>query len=452
MSWENPFRYRRDEDQIPTIQQILHTSYGGGWASLVPVKAEDGTFPIVRTYANFISHSDVSYYTILYAGLFHHTFQRHGLDWIRALYPLWFELKSKAFTALQLEIDALGSQSPSDELLSAVLTLSVQEPNPEALQVPPIKYPESPLARFQLLRSVGYLKPEPTHLKALYYLVSRRGGIHNVKSFGIINTLALADLIAATCSITAPVFPCIWKVPGHLEAGSSESGNRSLREDFGTWLRYMPILQGPSFQPFMDLIPDLQNVTIAVERLVNPQETELDIGDVISYANLTHYRTLKLFNQEPSLSINLPALPVPSLEPPQATSAGTNSAPFLEILRLTTLIYSNLVIFPLAVASGVRFTLATRIQRLLWKPEFRRLQDPYLDFWVVAMACIACLPHKLGTPEAVLLLQRLENLTKVSYAGKDGLQTFIEIMKGHLWWDHVCSAYIREIWQHLYPE
>ena len=166
-------------------------AYQAIWASLVPIKANDGTFPAIRTFVEFISRNDATYYTYLYADMFHHIFETQGVQGIRRVGPLWLEIKSKAIRCLQKEINALGSGIPTDETLSVVLALAAQDVNWEALELPLTCYPTSPLAKFQLLGSVGYLRPELSHLKALYHLVSRKGGIRKVKSFGVGYTLAL---------------------------------------------------------------------------------------------------------------------------------------------------------------------------------------------------------------------------------------------------------------------
>ena len=103
-------------------------------------------------------------------------------------------MKGKALKQLQRKVENLNGSMPSDEMLSIILSLSAHEPNEKAIASCVPSFPQSPLAKTQVLDSVAYMKTEPSHFRALYRLVELRGGLQNICSFGIAHTIALYAL------------------------------------------------------------------------------------------------------------------------------------------------------------------------------------------------------------------------------------------------------------------
>ena len=133
-------------------------------------------------------------------------------------------------------------------------------------------------------------------------------------------------------------------------------------------------------------------------------------------------------------------------------AATVPAAATLEVLRLATLIYSNLVIFPLGYALGVPFMLATKLRSTL-ALEHHRIYEPELELWILTMGSIGCAglryaPHDASGKELKQWYGvRLQKIARHICNGK--WERFIEVLEGYMWLDVVCRRYASEVWREM---
>jgi hypothetical protein len=459
----DPFRRKRPEDDIAVYQDIIHDSITFGWKNLVPIESSPGSgyYPWVATCYEFICTDDSHYYSNLYAGLMHMHIIRHGPHALRNLPRPVLEMKGKTLQCLQWEIDHLhddGVGLARDSLLSTIYVMAGHEPNLAALEIPPLQYVASPMAGFQLLGSTGMMKTEYTHYSALYHLVAKRGGIHEVKTFGVGNQLATGDLVTATQALRPCGFGCYWfpHTFGEMGVEPLQAGEELLRKSFGFGFEMLSTQMRMYIEPFLDFLPWIRDVTVAIDRFYGTGGQTPVVGKLINCTNYVQYRLLALEHHDYQKRSDqgrvavesVAVIPVPKL----AVSA-------LRMIQLPTLIYTDLVIFPLAYASGHRYNVARELYSKLSTFDGRYLGDSSLHLWICSMAYIALLPYHTTTEMGTDLKGRLREVLEVvvpEHTGheEDGraevgerYERYIQLMEGWLWWDVVCDGYARDLWR-----
>lgn len=130
---------------------------------------------------------------------------------------------------------------------------------------------------------------------------------------------------------------------------------------------------------------------------------------------------------------------------PRAIGLPSRDSVLYEACRLATLIYSNLVIFPLPACSGVQSRLAVQIRRVLdscgvyscW------VEEPLTMLWLTTMGGIAA-------TDEVDRLWHVGRLRLICFEILQGSiptwQACTEVLETYLWWHHVCDEPGRLLW------
>ena len=162
------------------------------WPSIVPRQSHRGVYPVVSTWYGYLREEPAAFFTYLYVGEMALRYRRSGATGFKYQLPFSLELRGKALYHLQKQVNGV-KRVASDRLLSVILSLAVHEPNQKLLADPTkrMAISLSPLASFQTLDFVSHMATDATHMRAIYRLVPERGGLKNVKTFGIADTLAL---------------------------------------------------------------------------------------------------------------------------------------------------------------------------------------------------------------------------------------------------------------------
>lgn len=130
-----------------------------------------------------------------------------------------------------------------------------------------------------------------------------------------------------------------------------------------------------------------------------------------------------------------------------------------EACRIATLIYSNMVIFPLPVCSGVSGRLATQMRRALeagdevsaWEDE------PFTLLWLTTMGGLAASTDgDEGNAAAAVAADRSWFIRRLKFLSAEVLQGSItswaqcsDILESFLWWHHVCDDPGRFLWDDM---
>ncbi len=242
------------------------------------------------------------------------------------------------------------------------------------------------------------------------------------------------DLLAANSMAAPPQFPLYWSGRSLTDSEISilEVPNGSLSRQIGTRFPHLPKLMKMQVLPFLDLLPAVVEVTVAIAWYQHSSSPNMDrgarpcIGELVQVANSVHHRILGL----------------------NAGSCVADTKGPLEILRLATLIYSNLTIFPLGLPSGVPAMLASRLRSACEAEDgCQEMIFPlHHRLWILMMGAIGALS------EGSLLSWYTNRLSKlISFSCEDEWDRCMNILRGFLWWDYVCASYAKGIWDIIYP-
>lgn len=256
--------------------------------------------------------------------------------------------------------------------------------------------------------------------------------------------------------------------------------SQDTRNSFGFNFELLSHKISVYIEPFLELLPRIRDVTIAIDCFLRTDGVTPVVWEVIELGNWVQYHLLCLEHHsydrrsrwqkhhqhqhqhqdqatpKRNLSFNLN----PNIPPTNGTSASP-----LRILQLASLVYSDLVIFPLAFASGMRYKLARTLHRSLkhlpnadeeyYDGAVYFLDDTKLELWVLSMGYIACLPHA-SSSVAVYFKSRLREILDVvvpvapdEEGGHSRYERYLDIMRGWLWWDVVLDGYARDLWRDL---
>ena len=113
-----------------------------------------------------------------------------------------------------------------------------------------------------------------------------------------------------------------------------------------------------------------------------------------------------------------------------------------EVCRLTALIYSNIVIFPMPPVSGVHAILACRLRETLDSALLSSCSNLYLPFllWAVTLGGISC---SLSSERGYFQRRFIEVCTKLGLARWNRIQ---EHLSSFLWLDFVCAKESVAFW------
>jgi hypothetical protein len=130
---------------------------------------------------------------------------------------------------------------------------------------------------------------------------------------------------------------------------------------------------------------------------------------------------------------------------PRAVGLLSRDSAVYEACRLATLIYSNLVIFPLPTGTGVQSRLATQMCKTLRSCDVYSCwaEEPFKMLWLTMMGGIAATDG----------MDRLWYARKLTQIWSENLRAMIptwqactEALETYLWWRHVCDEPGRLLW------
>ncbi|KPI37256.1 uncharacterized protein AB675_1520 [Cyphellophora attinorum] len=390
---------KRSEGLNPVVQTMHHEAIQQTWPFLLPPDPTRDRQRLEDTLFEFESHSDAFYYCSLYVSSIQYRVRRRNIQIPAQFDWTCLKLRAQALRHLQFEINSVQGATVPDAILACVAALAAQEPQAYSALRLHTPRTESPLARYQ----------------ALNLERSHRGKQHcHCSKISLALALFTKHNQASVRDIDAPLLP-----------------------SFGTHFCKLPASNLQQLQPFMNLLPTIRSVTCALASHQENDARPLDSGmarRLIESANAVHYQILSLHHR-----------PCHDLTQSRST---TN---LLEVLRLATLIYSNLTLFPLGLQSGVPTMLACQLKGLLRGNEccddydrVGALLDEHqgLTLWILMMGAIGSLEDPIVTKWFTIRLKpRVRLLCSASEVGP-----ILDLLQGYLWWDHIFASYFHDVW------
>jgi hypothetical protein len=309
-----------------------------------------------------------------------------------------------------------GEGQVSDAMLYAVLTLAVHGIADE--NVPDRPYPLSPLATAQQFHIYGCMSIREVHLKGLYALAEKKGGISTVVTPGVADALEVGDIFLSTRLGRPPDFH--WR---HSDESLVKSGKhcpdaiaRIYSEQLGSAFDQMDILD----LGVVSIITSMCEATIALDHLQRDTRGAPTLASLTRSRNGIQHRLLSL--------------------PPKNTLT-SNEEVVAELLRIALLIYSDIVLFPTPPQTGVRTRYAaslilplTLVRQELWSSH-----EAFLT-WVMTLGGISA--HRTNLRR--FFVDPLRDHGQVLTHRHCG-----DLMTGFLWWAPVCNPPAQDLWREV---
>ena len=264
------------------------------------------------------------------------------------------------------------------------------------------------------------------------------------------------DLLTSSVNATSPRYPPLGSKDTAISTLELDNEASTLRQQFASRFKNFSLLSWQFLEPLFELLPDLRDVTVAVDMHHRTKGQQPQLNHLVDFANSVHWRALSLCDRKFESPGNCSCTPADtSAENDQNEDhvmMSTIVKQTLQPVRLAVLIFSNLVIFPITFSAGVGTNLASSL-RDLYENHQVRVFETDLEMWVLAMGCLA----SWGTNDRAWFLTNLKQMTDTlcSVKSEDGgagasLPVFLEVMRGFLWWEHVCLVPMKEVWAEMY--
>ncbi|KAK4894209.1 hypothetical protein LTR27_007577 [Elasticomyces elasticus] len=330
--------------------------------------------------------------------------------------------------AIRLLNESLCNLDSADAelLLFAVTCLWRNEPQLELDQLLPDRYmlfsPHMP--KVNGINVYGRGKVDQTnsvHRKGMAGMI-QRADILNLKCTGMAKAIAGHDLIVVSRTLSRPKLPNVWTSKGLIASimmsveaaagrGFVEMIPGGLPADMVSTLTYLGAV-------------DRVLSSVRGQRLVDEHRARL-----LSAVNDAYHRVMSL---------------LPWTEMTQEARSGSYLATY-ECCRLTSMLYSNAVLFPLPIASGWHVELLKRLRVVLETARMEMWMEDTssLMIWSSCIAGIAA--HHTSEADFYTAMLRNGLISR-------GITTYADLRDAgscFLWTDASCSAGAKKVWREL---
>ncbi|KIW29255.1 uncharacterized protein PV07_05080 [Cladophialophora immunda] len=333
---------------------------------------------------------------------------------------------SKAIRLLKQRIENLDGPA-SEDLMMSVLILGV---NADIESSMPECHPRSPLATSQYMHLYGRLTLMPSYAAALEQLVRARGGISALKHLALPDWLLLADLHHASRTGDRLLYPRIRPYHSIVSSGRHVLDAKAtlLSEKLGGGFHS---IDDSLTTGVREAVVKGVEATVALDHYHRHENSQPCLVDVMLAANEAHRSFLEL---DPREGLGLEQL--------------VNNC-----CRLGSLIYSDMVLFPMPSCTKIKPRLARELRQLL--EEFQDLKIVTEDFkhpvsdmvlWVLVMGGIAAsfTEHRRWFQDR--LRTRLRRTKSDASFSSGTWAEFKRHVSKFLWWDPVVDRPAMELW------
>lgn len=182
------------------------------------------------------------------------------------------------------------------------------------------------------------------------------------------------------------------------------------------------LLQDGLQEDLVNVLYSMSELTVALDHNQRGGQHAPRLSDIVSVRTATQHRLL-------------------SLTPPSSELPSSDECIY-NVTRLATLIYSDMVLFPLPPASTIKPRLAEILRRAL---DCCTLQScwglhPSLMLWAVVLGGIAA----SSIPYRYWYTRRLYSLS--TELGLHCWEAAKQTLSSFLWWDYVCDPPAKKLW------
>ncbi|RDW72233.1 hypothetical protein BP5796_08267 [Coleophoma crateriformis] len=409
---DKPKTYLHDSLDHISDKGLLVYTYG--LPGLVP--DDDPQFdvnPVSKAWFSSALTSPLLFHALVFAGSIHLDFLR----WSR-IFPDSPRALSHKITVLEKLKEAIADpeQALRDEVIMAIIILASHE----AIDVRKFtKTPfQSPLSHTLWIDVYGSMIYVPEHIKAISDLVALKGGLEKVEFRGLAEIIAISDIISATNLLSKPFYP---------QLRCTETWIAALKAWAASPARMPTRIQGSAFHrlkelgltgAMLEVFDEVAAITLAIDSYVQGKLSGLRGGEVARTRTAIQHRLLSLPGAEDLEHLNFTKLSL------------------YECCRLSVLIYSIAVVFPIPNPGGALHNLVRRLKISIEGLESEDYRKLYADVLLWALI--------LGGIAALDMLERTWFVSKLSVLRKEqnlhNWKSVEDILECFLWLESACGA------------
>lgn len=315
----------------------------------------------------------------------------------------------------------------TDELLMAVFLMGYSRYD-EAVFSPGRETHKSPLNDMQWANIYSYLDYDEVHVMGLIRLLEIRGGIDAIKLNGLAEMMSLATIMFSSKFLRKPLFPYVPII---------KTNGRNQQPDWPQPIQFLlEMYKGGDYPKMIEL--------------GLPNELVLLFKDMYSYTAVIELYMQGIFagsfvgSDAPVMADRRNSIQHRALCLPSADQLSMSEAcPTYEPLRLATLIYSLLTIFPLVPIMAPFSQLTIQLRQALFSQSLPRAWKtvPELFVWTLVIGGIASTKPETVTWFAAMLSQVAVATNLSSWADVK------RILKSVLWLSAICDERGEELWK-----
>lgn len=232
----------------------------------------------------------------------------------------------------------------------------------------------------------------------------------------------------STKYIRRPAFPLRRRPWSLVVSGKHLLDRRAIEHDseLGIGLRYFR--SNPTGAELLLILQSFSEATNALDHFVRGGPTAPELVDLIEARNTSQHRLLS--------------------QTPVRVDLSDAESCVLQATRLATLIFSDMVLFPLPPTQGVKPRLARKLIVILEACDLPHCWDLYEQVlvWALTLGAIAA----SFTPERTWYVEQLRH--RLSVLSIDELPELESICSKFLWWRPVCSEPVQALWYEVWPD
>ncbi|KAF5009455.1 hypothetical protein FDECE_4338 [Fusarium decemcellulare] len=412
-------------------QKMVHYAFTNTWSA--SGESEDGKNRFAQTWMWRTMEFPATLYAQALASSTHYLICCPKATDQKRIATMGLRWKGEAIKALRLMMKQYETYAPRlipENVLVAIFVLAIH--GGYDLSEQPDLNPLSPLATYRDMYIYGQMTIGVEHLNVLYHLIEERGGLGTVDQLTFGFVLPLLDLLHSARLGTVPRFPCYRQHESLLQDGvwKPDDHANQLLQRLGDCFRPS---KKDSILSVIELDISLASVLEAMAELT---------------AALDHYcrgrpgspQTLDVFANNCDW-IGHTIISMRSYNNSTEGQDASSATALLEILRLCSLIYLDLVIIPSPPHTGIRYRHSALMMPLIAEVHQRNVSadGPISNFltWAAMMGAIATRFTDAHGRYMALLKERARTTRWEAIEPK---------LKRYLWFDYVFDHVAEEIW------
>ncbi|KAI9822667.1 MAG: hypothetical protein M1827_000386 [Pycnora praestabilis] len=415
----DPFRSLPADCMSSGFDELINFAVSYVYPTLLPVDDNGNSNPLASSWLPKSMETPFMFHALMYAAFAHLAVLRGRISKTALTLPLY--CRGEAIRQLNVHLSD-AAKSTSDEVILTILAIARNDMK-EGDTFDSYTPFQSPLTSAGCLNSYGKWTCPEVHARALIRIVTLRGGLEKLELTGLARSISNSDILYATRGFSKPFFPSLkcQKPPNGCFRTFDDTFYPTTLHNLG---RSFSELRKYGFDDqIIALLYDMCHHTITLDSYCRGTLLRPNLRTMVDRRNVIQHRILSL----------------PHVHEVEGPLHGDY---IYESFRLTMLIYSIAVIYPVPPFAGVREKLVQRLQPAL------RLSDLISHWgrlsgaltWVLVMGGIAA----SGMPERTWFTETLASLSAA--VGIDGWEDVKDILTSFIWLESACELGGRVLW------